>query len=50
MATVTREYGEAFVTFGVWCATASWGEAFVALVCIVQPHLKVRPLVTLGKH
>ena len=22
-------------------STASWGEAFVALVCIEQPHLKV---------
>jgi hypothetical protein len=38
------------VAVGVWCATASLGEAFVALVCIEQLELEVMPLVMLGKH
>ena len=42
MARVTGDLGEAPSWRSVCgVSTASWGEAFVALVCIEQPHLKV---------
>lgn len=42
MARVTGDLGEAPSWRSVCgVSTTSWGEAFVALVCIEQPHLKV---------